>query len=59
MWISFVAIILLFIAAVLIIASRNKLTGFWKILTAIIAYLCMIVAGIIVILIIISGAPSQ
>lgn len=59
MWISFAAIILFVIATFLIIASRNKLKGFWKALTATLAYFCMIVAGLIVILIVISGAPSQ
>ncbi|HEX6923388.1 MAG TPA: DUF2768 domain-containing protein [Bacillales bacterium] len=59
MWISFAAIILFFIAALLIMASRNKLKGFWKGLTAVLAYLCMAVAGIIVLLIVLSGAPSQ
>ncbi|HEX7065450.1 MAG TPA: DUF2768 domain-containing protein [Bacillales bacterium] len=59
MWISFVAIILFAIAAALIMLSRNKLKGFWKGLAAVMAYLCMGVAGIIVILIVLSGAPTH
>ncbi|HET7657214.1 MAG TPA: DUF2768 domain-containing protein [Bacillales bacterium] len=59
MWISFVAIILFLIAIVLIVVSRNKLRGFWKALTATLAYICMIVAGLIVLLIIATGAPSH
>lgn len=59
MWISFVAIILFLVASLLIFVSRNKLRGFWKAITAVFAYLCMIVAGIIVLLIIVTGAPGH
>ncbi|HET7578564.1 MAG TPA: DUF2768 domain-containing protein [Bacillales bacterium] len=59
MWISFVAILLFFLAVVLIMASRNKLKGFWRALTASFAYFFLVVAGLIVILIVISGAPGQ
>jgi hypothetical protein len=59
MWISFAGILLFLISVILISLSRRKLKGFWRGLTAVIAYLCLILAAVIVFLIIISGAPSQ
>lgn len=55
MWVSFFAMILLLVAALVIMISRRKLTGFWKGLSAGFAYICMIIAGFIIILIVFSG----
>jgi hypothetical protein len=46
MWISIAGMALMFLAIVTIYLSRYKLQGVFRILTAIIAYLFMIVAGI-------------
>lgn len=58
MWVSFFAMILLLVAVVIIMISRKKMTGFWKGISAVFAYLCMIVAGFIIILIVFSGPGS-
>lgn len=55
MWVSFFAMILLLVSAVVIMISRQKLTGFWSWLSSGFAYLCMIVAGFIIVLIVFSG----
>lgn len=59
MWFSFGSMGLMFLAIVSIYFSRFKLKGFFKWLTAIIAYLFMIVAGLIMIFVVFSGpTPS-
>ncbi|AKG04402.1 MULTISPECIES: DUF2768 domain-containing protein [Salimicrobium] len=55
MWISFAGIILMFLAVGLILLSRHKLKGVFSVITAVIAYLCMIVGGIIIMYIVLSG----
>ncbi|MGN1401226.1 MAG: DUF2768 domain-containing protein [Bacillus sp. (in: firmicutes)] len=56
MWISFVAMGFMAIAMFSIYFSRYKLKGkFGKILTAIIAYSLMFLAGIIILLVVVSG----
>lgn len=55
MWISFLAMILLLVSAFAIMISRRKLTGIWQGVTAVFAYLCMIVAGFIILLIVFTG----
>lgn len=58
MWISFAGIILMFLAVGLILLSRHKLNGALSIITAFIAYVCMIVGGIIIMYIVLSGPTS-
>lgn len=58
MWISFAGIILMFLAVGLILLSRHKLKGVLSIITAFIAYVCMIVGGIIILYIVLSGPTS-
>mgnify|MGYP001217424012 CR=1 FL=1 len=53
--ISFVGIGLLILAIALIQLSRRKLKGVFGIITSIIAYVCFIVGGLIVLYIVISG----
>ncbi|RFU68505.1 DUF2768 domain-containing protein [Peribacillus saganii] len=58
MWISLAAMLFMFISIVTIYLSRFKLKGFWKIFTAIIAYILMISAGLIILAVVLSG-PTQ
>jgi Protein of unknown function (DUF2768) len=46
MWISIAGIGFMFLAIITIFLSRHKLTGILKFVTAIVAYLFLIVAGI-------------
>jgi hypothetical protein len=46
MWISIAGMALMFLAIITIYLSRYKLKGVFRIITAIIAYLFMIVAGL-------------
>ncbi|UAC47081.1 DUF2768 domain-containing protein [Bacillus aquiflavi] len=55
MWISLASMGFMFISIVLIYLSRFKLKGMFKVVTAIIAYILMIVAGIIIFLVVFSG----
>jgi hypothetical protein len=47
MWISIAGIALMFLAIITIYVSRYKLQGIFKAVTAVIAYLFMIIAGFI------------
>ncbi|SDI98005.1 DUF2768 domain-containing protein [Salimicrobium halophilum] len=58
MWISFAGIILMFLAVGLILLSRHKLNGVFSVITAFLAYACMIVGGIIIMYIVLSGPTS-
>lgn len=53
--ISFVGIGLLIVAIALIQLSRRKLTGVFSVITSVIAYICLLVGGFIVVFIVISG----
>lgn len=59
MWVSFIAIILMFIAVYGIIFSRDKLSGILKVIVSTIAYICMIVAGFIIFIIVVSGPVPE
>lgn len=59
MWISISAIGLLALAAIFIYISRNKLkNSILKLITALIAYVCLIVGGIIIFFIVVGG-PTE
>lgn len=58
MYISFAGIIFMFLAIGLIMLSRYKLKGIFQIITTIIAYVCMILSGLIIFYVVISG-PSM
>jgi len=59
MWISFGAMGLMFVSILLILLSRYKLNGIFKMVTAMIAYLCMLVSGFIIFVIVFSGPTIQ
>jgi len=53
--ISFVGIGLLILAIAFIQLSRRKLTGVFSVLVSIIAYICLIGGGLIVVFVVLSG----
>ncbi len=59
MWISFAGIAFMFIAVILIYLSRYKLKGFFKGIVATLAYIFMILAGIVIFLVVFSGPVSE
>ncbi|TLS35929.1 DUF2768 domain-containing protein [Pseudalkalibacillus caeni] len=59
MWISLGAIALMFIAVFTIMFSRAKLKGFLRFIFSGFAYLCVIIAGILMILVVFSGPVSE
>ncbi|PLT34865.1 DUF2768 domain-containing protein [Bacillus sp. V5-8f] len=58
MWISFAAMIFMFISIITIYFSRYKLKGILRILTAVIAYILMISAGLIILFVVLSGPTA-
>ncbi|MED4227063.1 DUF2768 domain-containing protein [Neobacillus cucumis] len=54
MWISIAGMALMFLAIITIYWSRYKLTGVFRILTAFLAYLFMIVAGLTLLIVFIT-----
>lgn len=59
MYISFVGIGFMFLSVVLIYLSRYKLKGIFKMITAVIAYILMILAGIIIFFVVFSGPVAD
>nr|WP_058307574.1 DUF2768 domain-containing protein [Gracilibacillus massiliensis] len=57
MWISFGGMGALILAMVLILLSRYKLKGIISGIVAFVAYICLVVGGLIIFLVVISG-PS-
>lgn len=58
MYISFAGMIFMFLAIGLILFSRHKLKGIIRVITATLAYIFMILAGIIIFYIVFSGPTS-
>jgi Protein of unknown function (DUF2768) len=58
MWISFVGMGFMLISLFFIYVSRYKLKGIWKGLTAIIAYILMLLAGFIIFVVVVSGPTT-
>ncbi|MBT2693256.1 DUF2768 domain-containing protein [Bacillus sp. ISL-55] len=59
MYISFVGMGSMILSLFAIYLSRYKLKGFFKIATAIIAYMLMILAGLIIFFVVFSGPTSE
>ncbi|MDE3839411.1 DUF2768 domain-containing protein [Bacillus methanolicus] len=59
MWISFGAMGFMFLSMISIYFSRYKLKGVIRIITALIAYVLLILSGIIIFLIVFSGPTSE
>lgn len=60
MWFSLGAIALMFVAVAFILLSRHKLKNkFLKGFIALFAYVCMIVSGLIIFLVVFSGPVEQ
>ncbi|HBQ77275.1 membrane protein [Exiguobacterium indicum] len=57
MWISFAGIGLFAISVLLVTVSRTKLKGIWQVLVSTLAFVCFIVASIIMVFIVMAG-PS-
>jgi hypothetical protein len=59
MWFSLSSMGFMFIAVVGIFLSRYKLKGFLKVATASLAYFFMLLAGIIIFFVVLSGPVSE
>lgn len=59
MWFSLAAIGFMFISVISIMFSRSKLRGFWRFIVALISYILMILAGIIIFFVVFSGPVSD
>jgi hypothetical protein len=55
MWVSFAGMGFMFLSLISLYFSRYKLKGFFKVVTALIAYVLMIAAGLIIFLVVFSG----
>ncbi|PLR99754.1 DUF2768 domain-containing protein [Bacillus sp. T33-2] len=58
MWISFIGMGCMALSLVSLYLSRYKLKGVFKLLTAVIAYILMIAAGLIIFLVVFSGPTT-
>ena len=59
MYVSFVGMGSMILSLVAIYLSRYKLKGFFKIAMAVIAYVLMILAGLIILFVVFSGPTSE
>lgn len=57
MWVSLSGMGFMFLSLIFIYFSRYKLKGVFRVITAIVAYALMILAGIIILIVVLSG-PS-
>lgn len=55
MWVSLSGLGFMFVSVILIYLSRFKLKGFFKVLFAIIAYGFMILSGLLILIVVLSG----
>ncbi|MDR7072553.1 MULTISPECIES: DUF2768 domain-containing protein [Bacillales] len=55
MWVALSSIGLMFIAVFSIMFSRSKLSGIIQVIVSIFAWLCMITAGILILIVVLSG----
>jgi hypothetical protein len=55
MWVALSAIGLMFIAVFSIMFSRSKLSGIIQAIVSLFAWLCMITAGILILIVVLSG----
>ncbi|KMM38146.1 DUF2768 domain-containing protein [Guptibacillus hwajinpoensis] len=58
MWVALAALGLMFIAVMAIMLSRSKLKGIISILVSTFAYLCMFVAGVLMLLVVFTGPTN-
>ncbi|MGM0899911.1 DUF2768 domain-containing protein [Mesobacillus maritimus] len=58
MYVSFAGMAFMFLSLIILYFSRYKLKGFFKFITAFIAYFFMAAAGIIIFLVVFSGPTS-
>ncbi|MBP2240687.1 amino acid transporter [Cytobacillus eiseniae] len=59
MWISLGSMGFMFVSILLIFLSRFKLKGVLKFITALFAYILMIIAGIIIFIVVFSGPTPE
>ncbi|MGM8213981.1 DUF2768 family protein [Bacillaceae bacterium W0354] len=58
MYISFIGMFLLILAAGLILLARYKLSGIFKVIVTIIAYACLVIGGLIIFPIVLGGPTA-
>jgi uncharacterized membrane protein len=58
MWISFFALILMFISAGAAVFSRTKLKGAIQKIVLVFSFVCLMIAGLIVLLIVVGGPTA-
>lgn len=59
MWIALASMAFMFISVFSIYLSRYKLKGFWRVFFSIIAYIFMVLAGIIIFFVVFSGPVNE
>ncbi|MEH7883137.1 DUF2768 domain-containing protein [Bacillus sp. JJ1609] len=59
MYVSFIGMGCMIASLLAIYLSRFKLKGFFKVITAVIAYILMITAGLIIFFVVFSGPTSE
>lgn len=55
MWVSFIAIGLMFVSVVITVLTKEKLTGFLRYTLLTLSFICIVVSGFIVMIITFSG----
>ena len=59
MYVSFIAMALMFISVLGAYFGRTKLSGFFKNFVLAISFICMVVAGLIVFIIVVGGPTAE
>ncbi|MDG5787610.1 DUF2768 domain-containing protein [Evansella sp. AB-P1] len=59
MWISFIAMGLMFISVIVTIVTKEKLRGFFRYTLLTFSFICMMVAGLIIFLVVFTGPVPE
>lgn len=59
MWISFIAMGLMFVSVVITVLTKEKLTGFLRYTLLTLSFICIVISGFIVILVTFSGPVAD
>ena len=59
MWLSFVGLFLMFVSSITALLGRQKLSGFFRFLVLSFSFICLVVAGIIMLVVVLPGSRAD
>ncbi|EZH67624.1 MULTISPECIES: DUF2768 domain-containing protein [Geomicrobium] len=59
MWLSFIGLGLMFVSAVTALLGKEKLSGFLRFIVLSFSFICIIIAGLIVLVVVVPGSRAD